>query len=134
NPREATFAALHRAGEAYRHRTDLPTRLPLPATVRAARSFQEIARLYPHLRGGPAQKEALALNPHLQAGQDQPLPDARLAAEALVAPGLSAEQRTSLIQRLVPPAVTNPTALDTVMARLLMAALPQDVAALEAAL
>src|SRR6185436_1189619 len=128
NPREATFAALHRAGEAYRHRTDLPTRLPLPATVRAARSFQEIARLYPHLRGGPAQKEALALNPPLQPGQDQPLPDgdpvnipdpdfvpllaARLAAEALVAPGLSAEQRTSLIQRLVPPAVTNPTALD----------------------
>jgi hypothetical protein len=59
-----------------------------------------------------------------------PLLAARLAAEALTSPALSARGRVELIQRLVPVAVSNPTALDLVLTRLVLAALPSDPAML----
>jgi hypothetical protein len=51
-------------------------------------------------------------------------------AEALVAPELSAAERVALIRLLLPVAVTNPTALDTVLPRLLLAERPTDPAIL----
>jgi hypothetical protein len=55
---------------------------------------------------------------------------ARLAAETLVAPGLSAAERVALIRSLVPVAAANPTTLDTVLARLLLVDRPVDPAIL----
>lgn len=52
-----------------------------------------------------------------------PLLAARLAAETLVTPGRSDAERVALIRPLVPVAAANPTALDTVLAGLLLAAL-----------
>ena len=47
-----------------------------------------------------------------------------------MADGLAPDQRSSLIRRLVPVAAPNATALDTVLARSLMAAPIGDLAAL----
>ena len=49
-----------------------------------------------------------------------PVLAARFAAEALVAEGLSPETRSGILQRLVPIVMSNPTALDTVLARLVL--------------
>jgi hypothetical protein len=59
---------------------------------------------------------------------------ARFAAAVLVDPALDAVQRIEAIQALVPVAAANPTALDTVLARLLLAARPADPARLGALL
>jgi hypothetical protein len=59
---------------------------------------------------------------------------ARFAAAVLVDPALDAVQRIEAIQALVPVAAANPTALDTVLARLLLAASPVDPARLGALL
>jgi hypothetical protein len=56
----------------------------------------------------------------------RPLLAARLAAQALGDTTLEHDERTKLIQTLVPTATENPTALDTVLARLLIAAGPLD--------
>ena len=61
-----------------------------------------------------------------------PLLAARVAAAVLVDPALDAVQRIEAIQALVPVAAANPTALDTVLARLLLAARPADPARLGA--
>ena len=53
-----------------------------------------------------------------------PLLAARFAAETLVAPKLDQKERVRLIQSLVPVAVADPTALDTVLMRLVLAAYP----------
>src|SRR5207248_1977861 len=60
-----------------------------------------------------------------------PLLAARLAAEALAETSLSPAQRVGCIQVLVPMATSNATALDTVLARLLLAARPSDPATLD---
>jgi hypothetical protein len=57
-----------------------------------------------------------------------PILAARFAAEALSSMGLSAEARSQLIQRLVPLALSNPAALDTVLARLMLSAIARHVA------
>jgi hypothetical protein len=54
-----------------------------------------------------------------------PLLAARFAAEAMVAAGLSHDERTLLIQRLVRMALPNPTAADTVLGRLILSTLAQ---------
>jgi hypothetical protein len=51
-----------------------------------------------------------------------PLLAARFAAETLATGQLTATRRTALIQSLVPLAASNLTALDTVLARLLLSA------------
>jgi hypothetical protein len=52
---------------------------------------------------------------------------ARLAAQALVDPRLGSPERISLIWSLVPIAAINPTALDSVLARLILVDAPQAV-------
>ena len=61
----------------------------------------------------------------------RPLLAARLAAEALAAPNLAAHERSALIRSLVPVAITAPTALDTVLSRLLLAEKPAEPSTLD---
>ena len=80
----------------------------------------------------------------LQAGDPVNIPDpdfvpmlaARFAAEALAAEGLSADERSLIIQKLVGLALPNPTALDTVLGRLVLSTLqrPADMPAILKAL
>ena len=60
-----------------------------------------------------------------------PILAARFAAEAVVADGLSPETRTRMLQRLVRMALPNPTAVDTVLGRLILSTLdrPAETAA-----
>ena len=128
HPESARYAALHRIGEAYAGREGPP----LPSWATAANTWEALAELY-----GQPVTEFQWLNPFLLAlepGTGISVPDpemapllaARLAVEVLLHPGLSAEDRAELVQLLVPLAAPNPTALDTVLARLLLAAPPPD--------
>jgi hypothetical protein len=56
---------------------------------------------------------------------------AHLAALVLAETALPGTEQTRLIQQLVPAAVSNPTALDTVLSRLLLAARIDDLGTLE---
>jgi hypothetical protein len=131
HPEDPLFAALHRAGEDYGQRGSGGSYTPLPQWAVDASTLTELARLY----GRPV--EAFEqLNPGLDRDQ-APLPSwvnvpdpemapllaARLAAEAL-AVDLPKGERIRVIQSLVPVAAPNPTALDTVLSRLLVAAIP----------
>ena len=49
-----------------------------------------------------------------------PILAARFAAEAIAADGLPADARIRIIQRLVPIALSNPTAADTILGRLIL--------------
>ena len=149
-PADPELGSVHRVGDTYRHRSDLPTRLPLPYGMREARTLRQIVLFYPSMRALPAER-VLALNPQLglagPAAVDQPLAPgasvriadedfapwiaARLAAEALAVPSASADQRSAWLRRLVPVAATNATTLDAVLARSLMTAPIGDLGALE---
>jgi hypothetical protein len=138
-PRSERFAALHYIDHDYQGRGNPPRSFPLPDRVRNANTLAKLADAYQ--RGLP---EFLRLNRGWEPEQPIPagtpihVPDpglapllaARLAAEALVAPELSAAERVALIRSLVPVAALNPTALDTVLARLLLAERPTDSAIL----
>jgi hypothetical protein len=130
------FSALHRVGEAYESRqSDLQTS-PLPDWLRQADRLSVLAEVYQRPLA-----EFLRLNPGWTA--DEPLPpgceinvpdlgfatllSARLAAEVLVDQALSPEKRVELIQAMAPVAAPSPTSLDTVLARLLLAAQPTDL-------
>jgi hypothetical protein len=146
DPLMPEFQALHIVGESYHHRVNLPTRVPLPDGMRGATSLRDILACY-DIVGEVAEGVVLGLNPGpapdagaaLPTGWQLSIPDpefapllaTRLAAEALRVDKLSPAERTWLIQRLTPVAQTNLTALDTVAARLLMAALPIDARTLE---
>jgi hypothetical protein len=137
--RSERFASLHYVGHKYEGRGDPPRSFPLPKRVRLAHTLAMLADAYQ--RGLP---EFLRLNRSWD--PEQPIPEktplhvpdpglasllaARLAAETLVAPGLSAAERVALIRSLVPVAAANPTTLDTVLARLLLVDRPVDPAIL----
>jgi hypothetical protein len=141
-PGGAECAAVHTIGETYPFRVDTPHRLRIPDWARHAASLDDLVRLYQRAR-----TLVMQLNPEtgcdvaspLPAGKVVDVPDpeftpllaARLAAEALTSPSLPARGRVELIQLLVPLAVANPTALDLVLTRLVLAALPSDPATLE---
>jgi hypothetical protein len=137
------FAALHLVGETYPERAQDRIRVPLPPRVLDARTpaalatdvfecpLSELIRL----NAGRGWEADTVLDDgtevHIPDSDLAPMLAARLAAEALVVPNLSATERTTIIQRLVPPALENPTALDTVLGRLLLAARPtrsEDIA------
>jgi hypothetical protein len=139
----AEFAALHVVGESYDRRR--PGGLPRRETAHTARSLARLAELYHRPLA-----ELLQLNhgngwqaeTSLPDGTEVRIPDrglapllaARFAAAVRVDPALDAVQRIEAIQALVPVAAANPTALDTVLARLLLAASPADPARLDALL
>jgi hypothetical protein len=139
-PDAPTFAALHIIGENYGWRdVMMPVKLPLPPLCYEAVTLEQLAGVYQQplaefrrLNAGLAVDAPLARGAQVNVPDPEfaPLLAARMAAEALVAPGLSNAKRASLIQMLVPVAAANPTALDSVLARLLLAARPQGAAVL----
>jgi hypothetical protein len=139
DPRSERFASLHCVDHKYEGRGEPPRSFSLPNRVRNAHTLAMLADAYQ--RGLP---EFLRLNRGWEPEQPIPagtpihVPDpglapllaARLAAEMLVAPGLSTEERVAVIRSLVPVAAANATALDTVLARLLLVERPVDPAIL----
>jgi hypothetical protein len=139
DPSAAEFSAVHVVGETYPKRIDSNTK-PLPATLRDARTLGGLAVVYQRPLA-----EFRRLNPTW--ADDAELPDgmlvnvpdprlaamvaARLAAQALVDPRLGSQERISLIWSLVPIAAINPTALDSVLARLVLVDAPQAVPVLQ---
>jgi hypothetical protein len=136
------FAARHHVGEEYAGRNESDN-LPLPNWARDAKTLSELSELY----GAPL-ADLRRLNPGLDDHEDLelsgvevvripdpelvPLLAARLAAEALVDPNLPGQRaRVRLIRRLVPLAAADPTCLDTVLARYVIAAHPLAPDALE---
>jgi hypothetical protein len=129
--------------ELYQFRLSGPDKISLPLGVRNANTLAALADVYQR-----PLDEFVQLNSERGWATDEPLagattvnvpdPDfapllaARFAAEALVAPSLSDRKRVELIQLLVPIAVANPTALDTVLSRLLLAARPAVLDVLDA--
>jgi hypothetical protein len=136
-PDAAEFAPVHVVGEPYELRAYTPQRLHIPPRAMEAASLDELSDVYQRPR-----TLVLQLNQAQGVGGSIPLPPgtpvaipdpefvpllaARLAAEALVSPGLSPRNRVEIIQMLVPWAVANPTALDLVLTRLLLAARPRQ--------
>ena len=129
------FAALHLVGERYQYRSSGPNWVELPPQMRGAHTLEMLAGVYQRPLA-----DFLRLNQEQGWAADEPLPEAtavnvpdpgfppllaaRFAAEALADPALSPDRRVTLIQSLVPVAAANPTALATVLSRLLLAVRP----------
>jgi hypothetical protein len=132
DPLAEMFCAVHRVLEDFAFRSEPQFQsLPIPIEVLNAQTLRQIASAYqrkPETLAGvnPGRGFDVSLNRNDEINLPEPdfipILAARFASAALAAPGLSAEQRCALIQRLVPLAVTNRTALDTVLARLLLSA------------
>ena len=137
DPTAGEFAPIHVVGEKYGCRDTVMEQTPLPEELRAARSLHDLATyVYDRqpaelLRLNIAHAERDLMTPLRDDGSVEvrvpdpeftPLLAARLGAEALIAPDLLPHERVELIRWLVPVAVSNPTALDTVLMRLLLAA------------
>ncbi|MEO8256533.1 MAG: TIR domain-containing protein [Acidobacteriota bacterium] len=140
-PLAAGFCAVHRVLDPFEHRDQDQQyfqALPIPGPVRQARTLRAIAGIFdcqpPDLIAVNewiwAAPDAV-LDEVLQDGDQVNIPDpdfvpilaARFAAAALIADGWSAEMRSRTIQRLVRMALPNPTALDTVLGRLILSTL-----------
>ena len=143
-PLSAEFCASHRVLDQFEYREkdqQLFQALPIPEPVRRARTLREIAAIFdvdPQRLIGVNDwiwaPPAGVLDEVLQKDDEVRVPDeefvpilaARFAAEAMVADGVPPEERTRIVQRLVRMALPNPTAVDTVLERLvLMAGSPQ---------
>jgi hypothetical protein len=139
DPAAPEFAALHRVGEGYDERI-APTRAALPPWVLSAASLPELAHdvyrsslaSFQRLNPSCPPQGALDLDEEIRVPDPgfAPLMAARLAADALAAPGLHGDARARLIRTLVPIAAANRTALDTVLARLTLADPPAEPATL----
>ena len=144
NPLTAEFCAVHLVLEQFAYRAEDQNyfqALPIPDSVRQAHTLGEIAVIF------DVEPQALIavndwilaatpetiLGEALQKDDDVNIPDpdlvpllaARFAAEAIAATGLSPDTRVRIIQRLVRMALPNPTALDTVLGRLILSTLDQ---------
>ena len=133
DPRAPELTALHNVGERFSHRA--PGGLPISLPVQQAASLEAIASIYHRPLA-----EVERVNPHvdprqpLAEGTQVNVPDpgfatwiaARLSAGLLADGAVPAAKRLELIQLLVPVASPNPTILDTVLARMLLAARPSD--------
>jgi hypothetical protein len=142
-PGAAEFTSLHIVGEVFQHRdkTD-PDKLPLQDVLlhgKTPRALSEAFRL--------PLADFMAVNARhgwdaetiLTDGTQVNVPDpgfvpllaARLAAEVAAADWLYPDEKRALIQSLTPVAVHDRTVMDTVLARLLFAAVPDDLSLLE---
>jgi hypothetical protein len=132
------FAARHSVGEDYAGRETDRT-VPLPDSVLSAATLAQLAAAY-----GRPLPDFLRLNAGLAA--DQPLPPGAvvnvpdpgiapliatcLSAHAVADPSLSDAERVGVVQLLVPVASRDVTALDTLLARILLSSPAQDLEAL----
>jgi hypothetical protein len=137
DPGAAEFAPIHVVGEAYGARLLPEERTSLPDVMRKARSLQDIAvDVYKQqpvelLRFNARHEDWDLITPladdctvevSIPDPDFAPLLAARLAAEVLANRALRPHVRVELVRLLAPIAASNPTALDTVLTRLLLAA------------
>jgi hypothetical protein len=132
-PDDAAFAAAHVVHEAYRYRGSDPDTLSIDE-ARNANTLEQLATVFQR----PA-VEFRRLNPEFGLSDGlknqtpirvpdpgfAPLLAVHFAARALADPMLD-DQRTALLRLLVPVAVINPTALDTMLSYLCIAAEPDE--------
>lgn len=132
---DVRYTSLHRIGEQYARRNEGSTSAPLPGWMREAKTLRDLAKVYSRPRSEFEHfNRGLDPDASLPDGTPVNVPDpgfapllaARLSVEALVSPALIDQEKVNLIQRLVPAAASNATALDTVLSRLLLAARPDD--------
>jgi hypothetical protein len=133
SPPAPEFAAIHEVGFDFPNRPRGPNRVDLPSKLLMAATPRAIAAAYE-----VSERELLRVNEErhwdpetvLDEGTAVRVPDpgllpvvvSRLSAEAMVSSGLSRSERVGALQLLVPVAVRDTTVLDTVLARLLLAA------------
>jgi len=140
NAHDARFVPRHQIGEQFGLRSDHGHRLPVPIWAREANTLELLARVYMRplaefvrlSAGGSTPSSVWPLGDVVSVPDPEfaPLLAARLSADVLAAGTLPAVRRVRLIQALVPLAVRDYTALDVVLSRLLLAALPSDAASL----
>lgn len=140
-PDDARFSAVHIVGESFSNRSG-NQKLPIPGKVDAADTLTSIAGVHEC-----AVAELLRKNRATGWAADQPLapgtrvnvPDpemlpliaARLSAEVVAGAPRNPDDKVRLLQALVPVAVPNLTALDTVLARLMLTGCPGDAPSLD---
>ena len=134
-PLAAEFAPSHTVGEGYEKRLKYG-RAPLPDAMLHAASLPDLAKVYRTSlsalqRLNPAWKGGDGTEARVPDAGFAPLMAARLAADVLAAGHLSGAERAGLIRKLVPEAAGNRTALDTVLARLVLADHPPGTALAE---
>ena len=140
-PLDDEFCPVHYVLEEFEYRAQDQQQfqaLPIPPLVRDAKTLRQIADAFAYdpealvkVNGWIWVGPDAALDHELDKGDPVNIPDpefapvlaARFAAEALVAEGLAIERRSMIIQRLVRMALPNPTALDTVLGRLMLSTL-----------
>jgi len=137
-PRGADFAPLHLIGEQFSKRKGSEKeKIPLSAELLAAGSLAEVADAF---HQPVAALEELNRGNNWDRAQKLPtgtmvrIPDkgfapwlaARFSADLLTDASVSQFEKVDLIKRLIPVAALSPTALDTVLARLLLAVRPAD--------
>jgi hypothetical protein len=140
DPSSPEFAAVHVTGETYEDR-DPVTTIPLPDEVFTLSTLAQLALAYQRplddfqrLNGESLLPVANVLPPGTRVNVPDPgLPPllaARFAGRALAHPALSSEQQQTVIRKLVPVAAADATALDSVLARLVLASSSPDRAML----
>jgi hypothetical protein len=124
----AEFATLHVVGNTYEHRVP-ETTMPLPA-LRAARTLRDLAQVYDRpLSEFERLNQPTPPDLPLRNGEWVKVPDsgfapllaARLAAQVLTDSALPRPDRCRVIEMLALLTAANPTALDTLLSRLLLA-------------
>lgn len=135
DPRGPEFAAIHHVGDKYEDR-DPVTTIPMPDLVLAMNTLKQLALAFQRplddfqrLNG-----ELLWVEDVLSPGTRVNVPDpglppllaARFTSRALADPALSSLEQQTVIRKLVPAAAADATALDSVLARLVLASRSQD--------
>ena len=140
-PSAPQFAPFHIVNNSFRGRDRSPTKVPLRPSLQAADRLQALAAEL-----GASLDELVFYNPEYTPDQPLPtgtrvfLPDptfiplmaAHLAGALMQFEDLFPEDKQPLIQQLIPLALTDRTALDTVLARLILASEPGDQALIQA--
>ncbi len=136
DPHAPAFLPLHVVGEQYAHRQVVNPTSRLPTWLLDARTLDDLARTYQWPVGEwvKANPEIPAADAPLADGEVVRVPDRRfaphladwLSARVLASPVLKPKERVAAILKLVPVAVADRTALDTVLSRLLLAIAPAD--------
>jgi hypothetical protein len=140
DPEAARFAPVHRIEEPFADRWAVDEKLPLD-WVRAAATLAVLATTVYDLPVSAlvSRNPRFGPNDALAPGTEVTIPDpkfvpllaAHLSAEVLAQSGLSPDMRVNLIRQLVPVALANPTALGTVLARLILALDPPPLDVLD---
>ena len=143
NPLSDDFCAVHRVLEQFDYRAHEYQTLAIPDSVRSARTLRQIADAFGYepetlsdVNGWIWPGPNGAIDTLLEKDDAVNIPNrdfipilaARFAAEALASKTLSAESRTRLIQQLVPLTLSNNTARDTVLGRLMLSTLDRAAA------